>query len=65
MWFQVPFWSCLSLDIELCTAAFLEFVPSKANPEGEQHPAAMLCPGGGQAQRKTSCGELWEFSVQR
>ena len=49
-------WSWLFVDLELCTAGCLEFVPSKANLEGEQYPADVLCHGGGQAWSKSSCG---------
>ena len=49
--------SWLVVDLELCTAGCLEFVPSEANLEGEQYPADVLCHGGDQTWSKSSGGE--------
>lgn len=54
---HVPSWSWFFVDLELCTAGCLAFVPSKANLEGQQYPADVLCRGGDQTWSKSSCGE--------
>lgn len=50
-------WLWLLVDLELCTAGYLEFVLSKANLEGEQYPDDVLCHDGDQAWSNSSCGE--------